>query len=51
MAFWALTPTLYAWFDDIGLWLSAFRRRTFDVAVGDRRRVADEALVAREAQG
>lgn len=47
----ALTPTLYAWFDDIGLWLTAFRRRALEVALGDRRRAAEEALVAREAQG
>jgi hydrophobic/amphiphilic exporter-1 (mainly G- bacteria), HAE1 family len=25
----ALTPTLYAWFDDIGAWLSAVRERAF----------------------
>jgi hydrophobic/amphiphilic exporter-1 (mainly G- bacteria), HAE1 family len=45
-----LTPTLYAWFDDIGLWLEAFRRRMFEVAVGGRQKAAPPA-VAREAQG
>lgn len=48
----ALTPTLYAWFDDIGLWLAAFRRRVFDVALGRTGgRVEEAPLVAREAQG
>lgn len=28
----ALTPTLYAWFDDMGLWLRAVRRRVLEVA-------------------
>jgi hydrophobic/amphiphilic exporter-1 (mainly G- bacteria), HAE1 family len=28
----ALTPTLYAWLDDIGLWLTAVRRRTLELA-------------------
>jgi len=48
----ALTPTLYAWFDDIGLWLAAFRGRMFDVALGRTGQRMEEApLVAREAQG
>jgi hydrophobic/amphiphilic exporter-1 (mainly G- bacteria), HAE1 family len=28
----ALTPTLYAWFDDMGLWLAAVRARALEVA-------------------
>ncbi len=29
-----LTPTLYAWLDDVGLWLAAVRRRTWGIAMG-----------------
>lgn len=28
----ALTPTLYAWFDDMGVWLTAVRRRAVEIA-------------------
>ena len=28
----ALTPTLYAWFDDMGLWARAVRQRAMEVA-------------------
>ena len=35
----ALTPTLYAWFDDMGLWLVAVRDRALELG-GFRRRVA-----------
>jgi hydrophobic/amphiphilic exporter-1 (mainly G- bacteria), HAE1 family len=30
----ALTPTLYAWFDDMGLWSRAVRRRALELARG-----------------
>ena len=47
-----LTPTLYAWFDDIGLWLEAFRSRVLAVATGRSARIVEEpTLVARQAQG
>ncbi|MDZ7780729.1 MAG: efflux RND transporter permease subunit [Gemmatimonadota bacterium] len=48
----ALTPTLYAWFDDIGLWLTALRVRTVEVALGRASgRVEEATLTAREARG
>jgi hydrophobic/amphiphilic exporter-1 (mainly G- bacteria), HAE1 family len=44
----ALTPTLYAWFDDIGLWLQAVRDRTLALAgfVGDGSAVAGDPVPA-----
>jgi hydrophobic/amphiphilic exporter-1 (mainly G- bacteria), HAE1 family len=47
----ALTPTLYAWFDDMGLWLTAVRTRALEVA-GLRAPVeGGVAPAAREAAG
>lgn len=45
----ALTPTLYAWFDDIGLWLEALRKRTLEVALGRSTSLPVELPVQRTA--
>jgi hypothetical protein len=48
----ALTPTLYAWFDDMGLWLAAVRDRALELG-GFRgsRTAAEPVSVAREGAG
>jgi hydrophobic/amphiphilic exporter-1 (mainly G- bacteria), HAE1 family len=45
-----LTPTLYAWFDDMGLWAAAVKNRALDIARGATspgEGAAGEAVVAR----
>jgi hypothetical protein len=45
----ALTPTLYAWFDDISLWISAVRERALALGRMPIRPVAGrEGVVAME---
>jgi hydrophobic/amphiphilic exporter-1 (mainly G- bacteria), HAE1 family len=48
----ALTPTLYAWFDDMGLWLAAVRDRALELG-GFRgsRTGAEPVAAAREGAG
>jgi hypothetical protein len=45
----ALTPTLYAWFDDMGLWLTRVRLRTLEVARFGRPVPEEVPAMAREA--
>lgn len=48
----ALTPTLYAWFDDMGLWLSAVRERALALGrIPFRSTTTDQGVVAMEGHG
>lgn len=47
----AFTPTLYAWFDDVGVWLQGTRRRAIELARTGSGDLGSPAVVKRERMG